>query len=64
MDEGLGGRRPGRRFPSRPAGAAVYAGVAPGYTIYTGFEAIVTGPLTLPSGFALNGTPCTVSTNS
>lgn len=44
---------------------ASYSGnIAPGYTIYTGFEAIVTGPFTLPSGFALNGSACTVSTNS
>lgn len=44
---------------------AFYSGnIAPGYTVDTGFEATFTGPLTPPSGFALNGLACAVRTNS
>jgi len=43
---------------------ASYSGnIAPGYTIYTGFTASFTGPFTPPSGFVLNGSPCTVTAN-
>ena len=43
---------------------ASYSGnIAPGYTIYTGFEASFAGPFTPPSGFTLNGQACPASTN-
>jgi chitodextrinase len=43
---------------------ASYSGaIAPGYTIYTGFTATTSLITALPSDFALNGVPCTVTSN-
>lgn len=44
---------------------ASYSGaIGPGYTIYTGFQASFTGPFVPPSDLTLNGSPCTVHTNT